>query len=357
MQTGYISFCNGQALNIKSTDVKTHVLNTLDVNYGVKIINKHHDLYSKDTSTSKFRKVPYLMSTKTNGNPYFLYCTRVNFTNTVIMIDKKIQQGYFHPRMIIVRLKFSEESIFDNTLIDGEMIRDNNNEWIFLVSDIIVSKNKSLKEEIFFKRLKQLHSMFEHEFKPHFQDIFFIQIKRYFEFKEAKFLFGNFIPSLNYSCRGIYFKALYCKFKDILYNFDDNLVKINTKDSFKDKSHFLEKKDFYESQSMEIKNDHCNEIIVDVQESNDVVFGLDNDNKKTFQIRKTDKPDVYELFDEEGIQSGNACIQNVQTSKFLHKNFKNSSLTTKLMFLCEKTTNINFTNIWIPIQRIDNSFI
>ena len=92
MQTGTISFCNKTALNIKSTDIKNSILQNLENEFDIKIINKHHEIFSEEFSFKKLNKVPFLLSTKTNGNPYFLYCTRINFTNTVIIIDKKIQQ-------------------------------------------------------------------------------------------------------------------------------------------------------------------------------------------------------------------------------------------------------------------------
>ena len=106
----------------------------------------------------KLNEIPHLISLKSNGNPYLLYLTKYNFNNVCIFIDKKIQPGYFLPRMIIVYLQFSDE-LFSNTLFEGEMIKDNNNNWLFILNDIYIYKNNLLNKINIINRLEILHNI------------------------------------------------------------------------------------------------------------------------------------------------------------------------------------------------------
>ncbi len=93
MQTGSISFCEKQALNIKSNDTK-NLFNDKLIHYNVKILQKHFERFNEDTFT-KLKNNPYVASLKSNGNPYLLFLTTFQNADVCIMIDKKIQQGYF----------------------------------------------------------------------------------------------------------------------------------------------------------------------------------------------------------------------------------------------------------------------
>jgi len=143
------------------------------------------------------------------------------------MIDKKIQQGYFLPRMIIVHMMFGDE-LFKDTLFDGEMIRDMNGEWVYLLNDIYVNKGNHLVDTNIVKRYNLMYSLLEKEYKQH-NDLFYIQVKQIFPLKELKNVVNDFKNELDYSSRGVIFKPMFIKFKDILYNFDDSLVKQNKK--------------------------------------------------------------------------------------------------------------------------------
>ena len=47
MQTGYISFCDSTAFNIKSGNVKQDILKTIENLSNIKIIQKHFDIFNK----------------------------------------------------------------------------------------------------------------------------------------------------------------------------------------------------------------------------------------------------------------------------------------------------------------------
>lgn len=351
MQTQYISFCKKNGLNIKSNSIKTKILTELQDNYDVRIIDRHHEVFNPEKHLKRLERVPHVCSLKSNGNPYFMYLTKLDFVNTIVMIDKKIQMGYALPRMIIIRLFIKNENLFNNTLIEGEMIHDKNDKWLFLMSDLLVYCNTSLKENSdIFKRVNTLYSLLENDFCPRFMDLFLVQVKKYVSLENIHWLYTDFIKTLSYTTRGVYIKPLYCKFRDILLNFDDTLIKKNVREKFATNTHFLTSKtdivNHAYSQSSSYTSKHNDTIFIDIDDKKN-----DESESKYFNIQKTDTPDLYKLYDiDSDTLRGHACMDTLKTSKMLSNTFKDKSLLNKVKFLCKKTNNSNFKNVWIPVS-------
>ena len=286
MITSEISFCENTAFNIKCEDTKKQILETLESKYNVKIITKHFDKY-EEYMMSNINNNPHLICAKSNGNPYFLYLVKINSINYCIFIDKKIQQGYSLPRMIITQYNFGKD-LFDDTVFDGEMIKTNTGVWIFLISDIIVFQGMYLKEYNIVRRLNILYNILKTSFTVDDLDIAKIYVKKYFKYNEINELVDKHIPSLPYSCRGIYFKPLFLRFRDILVNFDETLVK--KVDKVKCKKNF--------------------QLIEEIK----------------FMTRKTTSPDIYELLNEQNKVIGTACISTMKISKMMREIFENKSM-------------------------------
>lgn len=313
MQTGNISFCDKLALNIKAEEIKQKLLYELETKYNTKILNKHFEVFRQETSLPKLTKCPYMFCLKSNGNPYFMFLTRINNINTCIMIDKKIQQGYFLPRMIIVHTMFSNE-LFEDTLFDGEMIRDMNGQWVYLINDMYVLKGNYLVDMNIVKRYNTIYSILENDYTQH-NDLFYIQVKKLFQMPELSNVVNNFKNELNYSSRGVIFKPMFIKFKDILYNFDDSLIKHNKKKKVGTSNEFIETK---------------------------------NLDKQIFSIKNTQTPDVYQLY-QKNVFIGNACVNSLSVSKFLSNIFKDSLLHES--FEVECVYNCKF-NKWTPVRLV-----
>lgn len=289
MITSEISFCENIAFNIKCDETKKFILDELEKKYNIKIITKHFDIYQEHMITN-INNNPHLICAKSNGNPYLLYLVKIEGIKYCIYIDKKIQQGYSLPRMIITQYNFSQE-LFEDTLFDGEMIKTKSDIWIFLISDMIVYQGTYLKEYNLVKRLNMLYNALKKSYKKDDLDIANLYIKKYFKYNEISELINIHIPSLPYSCRGIYFKPLFLRFRDILVNFDETLVKKVDK-TIKCKKHF---------QLME-------------------------DRTIKFMTRKTTNPDIYELLDENNKIIGIACIPTMKISKMMRDIFENKSM-------------------------------
>lgn len=335
MFLGEISFCDKICYNIKSDDYKEKILNELDNQCNFKIIRKHHEEFNSNYHMNTLQTKPYLISVRSNGNPYLLYLTRYNYISQSIFIDKKIQSGYFYPRMILSNLMF-DESLFENTLLDGEMVKTNDNVWLFLINDILLYKGKCTSNLTLIKRLELLHSLLLNEYKRDDMDYCKVYVKQYFKYNELP-LMQPFIESISYSSRGLYFKPLNQKNKLILYNFDKTLIKKTDRKKFGE---------------FRLNNLEGTETIKEIFDNVEIIHedkSKDEIKDNIFYVKKTSNPDVYELY--KSISSceclGIACVMKLNTSQLLQSIFNKTALTQRLPFICTLNTKMNK---WTPIK-------
>lgn len=298
MQTGPISFCDCIGHNIKSDDFKRDVMTDLEKLVHFKVIQRHHQTYDSEMD-SIIQTHPHFVSLKSNGNPYLLYFTRVNMINQCIFIDKKIQQGYCNSRMIMTHFAFSND-VFDNTLFDGEMIKTNAGSWIFLINDILSASNKHLIDVELGQRLAMIVNILNTKFCPDVYDVCAIQVKKYFRTTERD-SWEALRMRLDYSTRGLTYKPLSLRDKEILMNFDTSLILRSPKSDMTAKS---------------LKLQH-----------------------NQFLLRKTHLPDVYDMFKTFTTCSilrpvGTACISSMSTSKMLARIFQACNASDLVKFNC-----------------------
>jgi hypothetical protein len=330
MIIGDISFCDQIAFNIKSDDTKQYILNKLSKAYNLKIIAKHFEKFHDGMLTNIAQK-PHMLCIRSNGNPYFLYLTRLNFVNYCIFIDKKIQQGYSFPRMIISHFKFAD-CLFDDTIIDGEMTKTVSGKWSFLIHDLVVHRQEHLGNINFIKRINLLYQFLQNSYTPDFNDICLFKVKKFFQYTEAEYILDKHIHEVDYSCRGIYFKPLFLKFKDILINFDDNLIKKVERQKFKHIKTFMLREDEHMLTNMCINNnDECSSVASnacsDASGSNIVDdCSVQTVHTQHYNTRKTNLPDVYEILNDEQNVLTIACVPSLSISKYMRNLFINKNI-------------------------------
>ena len=403
MHLGQISLCDSVGYNIKSDEDKKRILEELDRTYSVRVIKKHHENFTESRHPDIINRNPYLLSVRSNGNPYYLYLTRCNFVNKCVLIDKKVQQGYFYPRMILVRLWF-DDHLFDNTLFEGEMVRDKQGGWTFLINDMMVYRNVPQNDINLVRRVNMVYDILANCFDPDELDVCTLQVKKYFRCSEMHHVVHEFVPRLPYSCRGIYFKPFFFKFRDILLNFDESLIKKIVRKTFKGAGNFLLMSDNRDvvvdgasSQQQSSNNPsepaatapqqscalRC-ENFNDDKSSGDIIHTgaddhfaadikkpekegsstdgniTDNASCRVFWVRHTNTPDVYELYNNSvdvgrgatSLSSDSdalvACVPNIGVSHMLQSMFRDLGVTDAVPMLC--AFNPKFRK-WTPLRR------
>lgn len=377
MQVGTISFCGRTSLNVKSDDVKSGIMKKLDNLYDLKVIKKHFQLFRPEHQ-GYINNNPYSVCLRTNGNPYFLCLTQINFCNTCLFIDKKIQQGYYYPRMIIAPFRFHDSLFATDTIFDGEMVKDSNNKWLFIINDLLV--NNSVKSAApLVQRHAIVHDILSKSFMPDTDDICMFQMKKLFKVTHIKEMLDVFMPTLPYTCRGIYFKPLYNKFRDIYYNFDDNNIKsvlrekfaentfmtktqVNTLSIMKSNNSVSESASSSSEKGDDSPRSHTsstdsfkksqNTIATSTVNNTTVAKAIkvlpeENKTKRLFHIEKTITQDVYRIFNiNTGEYVSNACIPSMRISKYLQSLFENSNVVTKHTIEADWSSKFNK---WVPV--------
>lgn len=300
------SFCDKEIDNVTNNDMKKYILDNLNTKSGLKYNNNYAKIYNDNYS--KNLNNPHLVCLKTIGSPYFLYCTQINDVNYCFLIDKKIKDGYKFPKIFLVHYRFNSE-IFNGTLFETELLRDNSNKWQLLIGDIYIYRGEKLNTKQITERMNLINDIILNEYiDDTFCNICPIKIKRYFNINQINYITEEFIDKLNYRIRGFYFVPLKCSYAKILYMFNDNEYK-----------------------------------------------KLNYKNKTTinFKIVKTIKPDIYELYlnnetKSSLIKHSYASIPNIKTSKWLKELFDN-----KNDIIVECKLNKKF-NKWQPIKETNN---
>ena len=366
MQTGIISFGDRVAWNIKCNSTKDIILNELYNKFNIRIIQKHY--YNIDDNNIKYlSNLPHLISLRSNGNRYYIYFTLYNDIPIIYFIDMKIHTGYEKPRIILSRGLF-DKSLFKNTLIEGEMVKTNENKWIFIINDIIAYEGSKLENMILPNRLKIIYNLLDTKYSPDkICDVCEYKVKNYYYLsKQSLNELLEYSKLLNYSSRGIYFSSYYLKHKPKLFNFNDSIIisvqkklkdninfkessnnNDNNKDSNKDK--YLLSNSIIVNSNVSISNNHNqNENIISNNSNNNQIITINNNsiisntnndnNIKELWISKTDEPDIYNIYDNHNILTSNklgiAFINSIQESIKMRDIFKERSTTITIKFKC-----------------------
>ena len=323
LKTLPLSFCGEEVQNIVNSEAKQYIIDLL-LKYDVKINDKRAYILN-NKSVYFLEKTQHIISIKSSGTNYYLFFTNINNTNYCFYIDRKIKQGYTLPRIISVKYRF-DDIIFQDTLIDGELIKNDENYWMFLINDMLIYKGKKLECNIV-NRFNKIYEML----KTHYLidkniDICPILVKKLFLYNNYDFLITQFIPSLPYKTKGLYFNTLNTKHANQLYIFNnenkrENVIPYNNKKNEKiDKENIV------------------------------------NDNSKMiFKIIKTNQTEIYDLYcrinNQDKLTKYNvACIPNLKASKFIKKLLSNNL---QAYVFCK--FNQKFKK-WEPISSCPNSF-
>lgn len=329
MHTGEISFCDKTAFNIKSDDTKKYILDRLERTYGIKIIQRHFEKFGSN-SPKLVKSNPHLVCIRSNGNPYFLYLMKYNFSQYCVFIDKKVQHGYFLPRMIIMPVHFHDD-LFDDTLFEGEMTKTKAGKWYYLANDLIAWKGRHLHDVNLPKRLNLLYTTLKEDYFYDVYDPFRVCIKRHFRYDELLQMdLNEYLAQLPYTSRGLYFRPLFLRFRDILYNFDDSLVKKVERFKCNGDKSFMMREEVKDVHEIKQKNNYSPSSSGCPSPAPLHIVPSDTSTDTYFWVRKTGNPDIYDIFDESGKPEGIACVPTLKVSKKMREIMQEKNLVDKV---------------------------
>lgn len=325
-----------------------------------KIQSKYYSFLNKKNLNS-LKNYKFFVLLKSFGKNYILFLTKVDEKNYCIFINKK------NNVMNIVNIDFDDD-LFNGSLLDGEIVKNEDNKYIFLINDIPYYKGRSQITKNFEERNILISEILEKEYRP--DNELFITKKVYFNINEINDLVDNFSKVLSYRCSGLLFKNNTNFGDNYLFSFpecrsDSKILKNgitidNQKVIVSEEHKIISPKN--SKNDLTLLNDDS-ELFGDIENVNDNI----EINKDTcdFMINPTNLPDIYELYcysSNNNIEKYSyASVPDIKTSNYLKSiiNFDNISenVLTKI-----KKNNATFVECiyhknfkkWVPVKETKN---
>ena len=402
-----ISFCDKQCSNINDNKIKSQIIQNLDSKYKIQVVTKDYTILQfKFIGNVSYHQ--HILSTFTNGNPYMLYLTKIDGINCAIYIDKKLKDGYTYPKMHCVKYRFSDNLFDEDTIFTGELVRDQERRWFFLIDNILLYKGMPTNEKNILSKFELIHNIMLNNYTiDPYLEICPLHIKKLFLYKDIKKLVNDFIPNLSYMCKGIIFYTLNNKHSNYAYIMPrDGQIEIisssEVNDIVQDKYPELWSKknatpsmpsipipinvssnsnsnndNINKNINNELKNNETNNIVKSNEITNNAITNnsmsnntiTNNDSiekdKETnkviekdnavFKILKTDMPDIYNLYCLDDklnlIKHSIALIPNIKISHYLYYTFINKPNNLDMRVECKYSKTFEK---WIPINFVNN---
>ena len=366
-------FCNKKSLEIISPNIKADITSLIHEIGTFNLTSKYYTFLNKK-NVNNLKENKFLVSQSTFGKKFILFITKYNTKKYCIFINKKNES------MTVTQLKFTDD-IFLGTLFDGELVKNDNEKWIFLINDIAYCKGENIITKSFQERQTIIESILSKEYDYNEDNqSFFISKKNYFRYENIKDLIENYMDNLNYKCSGLYFKSITNFSDNYLFIFPEcrsdtkilnnngiicsNIVSSNSSVSEKSFVRISEKNknniSNIEKKSNSNSNSNSNTILKNDSED-EILFGNVNiltNNKLEkitckFLINSTPMPDIYELYCKGSNNSierySYAGVPDMEVSNFLKKLFEEGE--TNIYVECNYHKNFKK---WIPFKKVDS---
>ena len=362
------SFFFGKKSNFVQSSSKLYgdINNQLSSIGNFNISGKYYSVLNK-SNLDNLEKSDFNILLKSFGKPYILFLTCVNNKNYCVFIYKK------NLAMNVVQIKFSKD-LYEGTLFEGEIVKTEENKYIFLVNDLPYYKGRSIITENFDQRHHILEKIFRNKYI--LDNELYIVKKEYFKKIEIKALMEDYIKLLNYKNSGLIFKNNNNFSNNYLFPFPEcrsdskilkNGVTIDNEKVIVDEDE-EDKLKKYNKSNKKVNDDELFGDIIDVNEENIAkVENIAKESKLTqttckFLINPTKIPDIYELYcysSNNNIDKHSlANVPDIESSKYLKSiiNFDNleENILTKLKknkcIFVECNYN-SFFKKWVPFKK------
>ena len=341
MRGASINFCDARAYNLVDESIKQSILDSLKDNYYIKISDRNFYILNKK-NLRYIENKPFVLSVKSLGSLYYLYLTKIEGKNYCIYINRRLKEGHKFPLMVSALYRFDDE-IYSNTLFDGELLRDNDGNWLFIINNLLLYQGEIMKNRNIIKKISKVYEILSnHYIKDEHLELCPLYVKRLFPYHEYDFIIKQYIPSLNYKTRGLYLEGIR-DLKNYLYLFPRNQkFEIVT-----------------DRQDVKFVPDTKKEITLEFQEKKKYQKKetiVTNRKNMVFMARKSDQPDIYTLYcikDGEISKYGVADSGGLKTSKKMRKFFQGENGMNRDNINVSCTYNTNLEK-WTPQEMTHN---
>lgn len=352
-----ISFCDKQCSNVNDDSTKDKIISYIQDKLNVNIIDRIY-MVLRPNFLKNISYNQHVVSLLSHGNPYLLYLTKVDGVNCCFYIDRKLKNGFNYPKIHSVKYRFDDE-LYNDTILSGELVRDSQRKWFFLISDILVRNGQLYRgKKTVLSRYQEINDIIVNKYKKDSElEPCPLFIKKLFMYKDIKNIVSNFIPNLSYKTKGIIFYTLSNKHSDYLYIIpNDKTINIRNIDEVRNELKRKEPSlfDFDDNINDKMKESRLGlSNPMQTNDINNISNELESEKNIVFKILKTETSDIYNLYvnDNDNLYKHDiALIPNLILSKMLRNIFNNDdnklgvNMECKYSYVFEK---------WIPF-RISN---
>lgn len=288
----------------------------------------------------------------TFGHNYYLYFTKLNGKPTTVMFDKWKEQAY------IVRFRV-EEILYYDTLFEGDLIKKSDGTWIYQITDIIAHEGEDIRHNFLDERVNIIDSILKLQYKPDpIMEPCQLERTLFVDPEHLDWLLTVYAKDVKYRCNGVNFKPQkygehYLFILEEYANKKTNNSNSNSK--YRPKLNTTEVALPMPTASSSITSS------VDHIENNKTEDNKPKVMEAVLALKKTNKPDVYELYANDGedmlVQIDYAYIRDVEHSQqiadAIDTTMKEYELEIEdgeypeIPFLCQYTLDFNK---WMPIE-------
>jgi len=213
----HISYCNLNGFIIKNQRYRYDIIDNLCQKLKYNINNIKSKIYS-DRLLKGLTNKKILSTYITNGKQVYLYLTKI-YNECVSLIIETTNLSEI-PKIIAIPLNFSEY-LYNNTLFFGEILKTKNNNWMFIIENILLYNNQIIKNNVY-KNIELINSIIKNDFKMNDISPFELKIKKFFNIKDTQ----KELLNLGYQ---YYYKGIKILGDNlpIIYYFDYNYINNN----------------------------------------------------------------------------------------------------------------------------------
>jgi hypothetical protein len=328
-------FSNKKSLQINSPQIRNDIKSIINNIGSFNLISKYYTFLNKK-NVNNLKENNFLVTLSTFGKKFVLFITKYNTKKYCIFINKK------NDTMTVTQLKFTDD-IFLGTLFDGELIKNSEDKWIYLINDIAYYKGENIITKSFLERQNIIEHILnnEHEYSIDTETLY-ISKKSYFDYKYIKSLVEKYSNFLNYKSSGLYFKNTNNFSDNYLFIFpecrSDSKILNNCVTIDNIKINNIKLNNEFDNKNEEEDDDLFKDVEIiepnkNIQQNNIEVINnkFDKNNMKLekttcrFLINATIMPDIYELYCKNSNNNiekySYASVPDIDTSNFLKNIF------------------------------------
>jgi len=323
-----------------------------DIKKKVSYLHKN-DEYLNQKNLEELKKDNYYVCIHSMGHRCYLYITTYNENKCCILLEKN--------KMYLCSLSFQPD-IYDGTLLEGEMVKNKRDEYIFIINDIYEYKGDTISDLKFEFRKDFLNMFIEDDYLNNTELLssFYLSVKQYFSKEYIYDIVDKYIPSLSFRCSGLLFKSnnTYERVNntfDYIYIFPEFKTKYKnnvsiTDNEMKESNEPIKLKELNEPIKLKESNEEIKiKELKKIKEKNEIIES--NENTVSYLIKNTSIPEIYELYLTNGKEKEKisyASVPNIETSLFLKNIFKENKGNEDIYVNCYYHEKFKK---WIPYEK------